>query len=714
MKWKIWVPALFGSVPWLASLPAAAQSGGQAPSAASLGSVVVTATRTPESAYDVPASVDRRDADALNGDNLDVNITQALLDVPGVLARDRENYAQDQQISIRGFGARSTFGVSGVRLYLDGIPATQPDGQGQVSHFNLASAGHVEVLRGPFSALYGNSSGGVIQLFTADGTPTPQWTAAAAGGSFGIYRASLDARGMLGRGDYNLAFSHFHTDGTREHNAARRESFNGKFNLPFSGGGKLTLLLNGFSSPEAQDPLGLTKAEFAAAPRSADPSAAEFNTRKSVEQYQVGAVYEQALGGGQSLRALGYYGNRQVRQFLAIPVATQSNPLHPGAVVDLLTDFGGTDLRWTARGRVLDRPWSLSAGADYDELSQHRFGYLNFVGSTLGVQGSLRRDEIDEVFDIDQYLQASLIPARDWVIDAGLRHSSVHISSADRFVSATNPDNSGGARHSAVAPVAGVLYKASPALHLYASYGAGFETPTLAQFSYRPDGSPGLNFALQPERSQTAEAGAKLRLHEAVQGELVVFRALTRDEIVIDTNSGGRSTYENAGRTRRQGVETGLDFRLASRWSAHLAYTYLDAVVGDPYLTCSGTPCKAPTTLVAAGKRLPAVPESDFYASIGWGAETGWHAALYGQYASEVPADDVNSGIAPAYGIFGIEGGYVRDCGHARVSLFARFDNIANNHYVGSVIVTDANTRFFEPGPERSALAGVKVEFRPY
>ncbi|MFT4045167.1 MAG: TonB-dependent receptor plug domain-containing protein, partial [Solimonas sp.] len=287
---------------------------------ADAGTVVVTATRAPAAAFDVPASIDVIDGDRLHDDTLAVNLSEGLADVAGLLARDRQNYAQDTQLSIRGFGTRSAFGIRGLRLYADGIPASQPDGQGQISHFNLASAGRVEVLRGPFSALYGNSSGGVIQLFTADGT-VPTLYGGFAGGSFDTYRENIGASGTLGvaqvNGDYNVAFSNFETEGFRDHSAAERRSFNGKLNLKVGDGGKLTLLLNTVNIPGAQDPLGLTRAQFEANPRGVAPVAEQFNTRKSVQQSQGGAIYEQDVGGGNTFRVMTYLGQRDVTQYLA-------------------------------------------------------------------------------------------------------------------------------------------------------------------------------------------------------------------------------------------------------------------------------------------------------------------------------------------------------------------------------------------------------------
>src|SRR6478609_9189374 len=230
-------------------------------------------------AFDTPASVDVIDGATMRSGQLGINLSESLSRVPGVVALNRQNYAQDLQISVRGFGARSTFGVRGVRLYTDGIPATMPDGQGQVSHFNLDSADRVEVLRGPFSALYGNSSGGVIQLFTADGSDPGQFKFGLVGQSYDTWRASVNARGVSGPADYNIDFTHFETDGYRDHSAAQRESGNGKLNIKVGDGGKLTLLINTVNIPGAQDPLGITRAQFESDPRSVASVAEQFNTR---------------------------------------------------------------------------------------------------------------------------------------------------------------------------------------------------------------------------------------------------------------------------------------------------------------------------------------------------------------------------------------------------------------------------------------------------
>lgn len=694
-----------------ASLGVAAQSPEPAATVAALDTITVTATRVEQPAFEVPASLDVVEGAALNQDTLGVNLAEGLAAIPGVIARDRQNYAQDTQISIRGFGSRATFGIRGLRVYLDGIPATQPDGQSQVSHFNLATAERVEVLRGPFSTLYGNSSGGVIQMFTADGGDAPRISGGAVAGSFGTWRANLGASGPLGDARYNVDYTRFETDGFRDHSAAEREFINGKLSLPVGQDGRLSLVANHFDSPDVQDPLGLTRAQFDEDPRQATPQAEQFNTRKSARQTQGGAVYEHALSATQSLRVLAYGGQREVLQFLSIPAAAQGAPGSAGGVVDLNSDYAGTDLRWSWNGVLGARPLRLVAGLAYDELSQDRRGFENFVGTQLGVRGALRRDEVNDIDNFDQYLQAGYDFAARWSLLAGVRHSKVEFDSEDRYITTGNADDSGRKSYSETVPAAGLLFRARPDLHLYAAYGRGFETPTFAELAYRPDGSSGLNFGLEPSTTDNGEIGAKLRIGTHTRVNLAVFHARTEDEIVVATNVGGRSSFQNAGRTRREGAELAVDSTPAPRWNLRLAWTWLDASVREDYLTCAGTPCAAPTATVERGNDIPGIPESSLFAAVNWGGDTGWHAGIEGRYFDAVPVNDLNVASAPSYGLVGVEAGYVWARSWGRLRSFVQVDNLFDEDYVGSVIVNDGNQRFYEPGPERSVLAGLRLDW---
>jgi iron complex outermembrane receptor protein len=415
----------FALVPFVLAAPAVfAQVG---PS--TLETTVVTATRTERAALDVPASVDVIDRDEVRDAQWRVNLSETLARVPGVVALNRQNYAQDLQISIRGFGARSTFGVRGVRLYLDGIPASMPDGQGQVSNFPLNAVDRIEVLRGPFSALYGNSSGGVIAMTTRVGPSAPTAEITSAAGGYGTWRAGLSAEG--GNDAAALAFDagRFSTEGYREHSAATRDVANLRV-AAATPLGQLRLTVNSLDMPDAMDPLGLTRAQAAVDPRQASPQALQFNTRKSSQQTQLGGELATDLGGGWRSNVAAWLGDRAVTQFQAIPVAVQTPRAHPGGVIDFERQFNGVDARVQ---RYFDRA-TLTAGVSIERLGEDRRGYENFVGSTLGVMGRLRRDEHNTVTSSDAYLQLEADVAARWKLTAGARASRVEFRSDDLYL----------------------------------------------------------------------------------------------------------------------------------------------------------------------------------------------------------------------------------------------------------------------------------------
>jgi len=693
----------------LLPIVAAAQTPADEPS---LPTIVVTATRSERPAFETAASIDAVSLADPTANTPGINPSEYLAGIPGLIARDRQNYAQDEQISIRGFGARSTFGVRGVRLYIDGIPATMPDGQGQVSNFNLGSADRIEVLRGPFSALYGNSSGGVIQIFTADGSSPPELRGAIEGGSWGTYRIDLNARGSNTALDYNVDLSQFHTDGYRGHGYAERINGNAKVDIHLDGDRKLTFLANTVSLPNVDDPLGLTRAQFDTDPRQPQPVAVQFNTRKSVHQEQIGSIYEQALDQHNSIRLLGYYGQRDVQQFQSIPVATQLRPSSPGGVIDLDGAFYGGDLRWNNHSMLADRELDLTAGVTYDRQNQLRQGYNNYVGTTLGVQGALRRDEDDDVYNVDEYAQATWDFAERWSLDVGARHSKVNFSSIDHYITAGNGDDSGSVAYSDTTPVAGLLFRATSRWHLYASYGNAFETPTFNELGYRPDGAAGINFNLVPANSRNGEIGSKLLLGKG-EFDVALYQADTDHELAVATSSGGRTTYQNVDRARRKGLEAKFDYPLAERWRIQAAYTYLDATFRSAFLTCpAASTCTTPNTPVAAGARIPGVPESNFYAALRYGESRGWNATLEGSAASNVAVNDLNTQFAPGYGVLSGSIGYLFDWNDSQVSTYLRLNNLFDHSYVGSVIVNESNGRYYEPAPTRTIFGGIQINWK--
>lgn len=673
--------------------------------------IEVQSTRSKDGArFDTPASlsvVDLQDDIARNP----ANLAEVFAGVPGLLARDRQNAAQDTQLSIRGFGARATFGVRGLRLYVDGIPATMPDGQGQVSHFPLFGGERIEVLRGPFSALYGNASGGVVQFFSAD-ADTPLQALAQA--SVSRHAGQFIAAGLRGSGErlsYSVAASRADNAGYREHSAALRRSFNLKLGLRVGEEGRLTLAAHRYEAPDAQDPLGLSRAEAQADPRQATAAATQYDTRKSALQNQLGLVYTQPLDSGHRLLAVAYAGQREIEQFLSVPVSAQASPLSAGGVVDLRGDYGGGDLRWSWQGELAARPLEISAGLAADRQRQRRRGYENFTGDRLGARGRLRRDERNEARNDDEYLQAWWQFAPRGSLLAGLRHSRVRFVSDDGYVTAANPDDSGKVDYSRTAPVAGLLVAPDAHWRLYASAGRGFETPTFNELSYRADGGSGLALNLRAARSDSQELGVKWQSASGTALDAALFRADTEDELAVARNAGGRSSFRNAGRSRREGLEIAASLPLGTGWQLDLAYTWLRAEFRDGFLLCSGAGCGTPGTRVNPGTRVPGIARDQLAAHLHWRG-VDWAAAAQLQALGPVAVNDLGSATAPGHALLNLETSRDWRFGGQRLHGFTRIGNVLDRRHIGSVIVNEGNGRYYEPGPGRTWLLGLRWDWR--
>ncbi|MGW8395043.1 TonB-dependent receptor family protein [Pseudoduganella sp. HUAS MS19] len=663
--------------------------------------VVVSATRSERAVFDVPAAIDVLDAGRIREGQLRVNASESLAAVPGLVAQNRQNYAQDLQISSRGFGARSAFGVRGVRLIADGIPASMPDGQGQAATFNLDMAERIEVLRGPFSALYGNHSGGVIQLFTREGKGRPSVETSIATSSDGLHKIDISAQGKAAGIGYALDASRFHTDGFRHHSAATREQAHAKLNMRLGGDGKLTLVANGLRQKDTQDPLGVTWATWQRDPRAGETDATDtavpkrtlaerYDTRKSIDHQQAGITWEQPIGDA-TLLLTAYAGNRQVVQYQSFSRGFQAPATHSGGVVDFDRDFHGGEVRWQSVRALAGGKLTTSVGIEYGNSKDDRKGYENFSGTTLGVKGRLRRDEEDSVSNADPYAQAEWQGER-WQLTAGLRHSRIRVSVADRFTS--NGDDSGKLRFSQTTPLAAVLYRATPSLNLYASAARGFEVPTLNELFYSAGGA-GFNFGLRPARSKHVEGGAKAVLAPGARIDAAVFEIRTSDELVVDSSAGGRTSYRNAARTVRKGAEVSFDAELGAGFSTRVALTSLRATYED-------------------GARLPGVARAYGFGELAWRESAGrWGAALEAVASAKVYAEDSNTErAAPGYGVLNLRLTAAQEVGEWRVSEFVRLNNLADKRYVGSVIVGDASKRYYEGAPGRNWAAGISARYQ--
>ncbi len=666
--------------------------------AQTLPDVVVSASRTAQKSFDAPAAISAVDRDTIEAAGPQVNLSESLNRVPGLTILNRQNYAQDLQVSIRGFGARASFGIRGIRLLIDGIPATTPDGQGQGSSISLTSTERIEVLRGPLALLYGNSSGGVIQAFTRDAPETPEISAQYYGGSFGMRRADIQYAGKIGGLGLVADYADFSTDGFRDNSRTERKQFNGK--LTFDAGEKtrVNVIFNQLDMPVAQDPIGLTQAQMDANPAQAGNNAVARNLRKILLQNQVGSSVVHQFDADSSITGRLYYGTRDNLGYQALGAT--------GGWVGLNRNYYGAGLQYNQRSKIGSTTVNWVAGYDFDLSRETR----SAGAAVRGEKTSITRDEINQAENSDFFAQATASISDKISVTGGVRSSTVRFESNDNFLSDGN--GSGNTSYSATSPVLGITWHALDNLNVYANYGKGFESPTLAEVAYNGTGVPGFNTKLNASNSQHYEIGAKWLPSQSSRVDFTVYQIDTTDEIVVLSNTGGNSTFKNAPGTKRSGWELSASTLLGTNWRASLSASQIDATYSEAYT--------AGTTPVAAGNKIPGIPQSFTFADITWKSQgfagasrktamLGTQAGLEFTQAGRLYANDINTVSAEGYNTFNLRASHGWSFGAASLTAYARIDNLTDQRYAGSVIVNQAVSQFFEPAPGRNWTAGLRL-----
>ena len=662
--------------------------------------VVISASRAEMRSFDAPAAVQRIDRQAIEGGGPQINLSESLVRAPGLTILERQNYAQDLQISIRGFGARSAFGVRGVRLMIDGIPATTPDGQGQSSSVSLTSTDHIEVLRGPLAQLYGNSSGGVIQAFTKDAAKVPTVDYQYYLGSYGMHRADYQFSDTVG--DYGLVadYGTFSTSGYRANSAAERKQFNGKLSFEPNEHTKVNVVFNQFDMPLAQDPLGLTRQQLIDDPTQAGNNAVVKFTRKVVLQNQLGSSIKYAVDADNAFTARVYYGTRENLQYLAATTW-----------VGLNRTYYGTGLQYNGRAEWQGTPIEWAAGYEFDKSTERRQGGLSLLGEKRA--GSLTRDEDNEAQNNDFFVQATAHVSEQISLVGGLRQSNVTFNSSDYYI--TDGIGSGTAKFSATSPVLGLTWHANDNLNIYANYGQGFESPTLAEMAY--SGTTlgtfvnSFNTDVKAASSKHYELGAKWVPTRNTRLDIAVYQIDTSDEIVVLFNNSGKVSYQNAPGTSRIGWELAAASQLSDHFSTSISTSAIDAKYSQAFNA---------GTAIPSGNKIPGIPDSSTFAEIAWASEAftpktksplGTRVALEWQQAGRIFANDLNTESTDGRSVFNLSLSQRWAWNQSLVTLYGRLNNISDARYVGSVLVNQTATppQSYEPAMPFNWVVGLSL-----
>ncbi|MFN4144642.1 MAG: TonB-dependent receptor family protein [Runella sp.] len=652
-----------------------------------LAPVVVTATRLQINERRLPAALTVIDGSRLQVGQPQLSLFESMGGIAGVFVQNPDNFSQDLRISIRGFGARAAFGIRGIRLVVDGIPESTPDGQADVDNLDVGAMSRLEVLRGPSSGLYGNAAGGVISLQTDHASQMPLAEVQATVGSYGLRSYRFKTGRQRGKWGYVLVASQHQSEGYRARSQMQSAIVNLKLHYDFDSLTRFSLLANYGNSPTANDPGGITLAQVSENRRQAHPNNIRFQAGESVAQGRIGLTFEKRMGSHLFfVRAFGT--KRDFANFLAFQA---------GGAGTINRTFAGLSGQYEFSHTIGALGYRFRTGIEAETQTDLRRRYDNLVGE----RGRLTFDQAENFRNTAFYVTQELTYQK-WTLLTGVRLDAIHLRATDAFL--TDGDQSGTRQYTRANPTIGTTWEVSPRVSLYSNIGTSFETPTMSELSNNPAGTGGFNPDLAPQAAINYEIGAKIFASRRIRTDVALFNIDVKNELVPFQIAGqaGRVFFKNAGRSLRQGVEVSFNAALAKGLSLFSNYAYAHYTY-QQYQTATAN---------LEGKFLPGIPKHTAQAEWRYFSEKGLFGILQWRYASQLFADDANSQTAPAYSLLNLRLGNTFHLKKWTFEPFVGVNNLFNAIYFQNVQINAANGRFFEPAQERFWFGGVKVGLR--
>ncbi len=629
-----------------------------------------------------------------------------LASIPGVFAMNPDNFSQDLRISIRGFGARSAFGIRGIRLFTDGLPEGTPDGQADVDNLDMGIIRQMEVLRGAASGLYGNAAGGVIYMLTENPTGRkPLLEMQLSRGSYGFERYQIKVGQKLNKFLYFINASANYTEGYRAQSQMKNTLFNAKFGYQFKPNTQLTLLANYGSSPVANDAGGLTIAQIKDNPRQANATNALFETGEIVNQGRIGATFETKINAKNQLSARTFYTFRTLLNRL--PVATNGYG-------DLRRNYYGIGVNYQLNEKIKQMPYRLKIGLDIENQAdtRQRYAYLKTTladGTVKYVQDKLVLNQLESFKSAGVYVLQDVQVSRQLLVSLGVRYDDLQLQATDYYL--TDGDQSGNRHFNKLNPTAGVSFEVVKNASVYANYSSTFESPTLNELSNNPDNSGGFNATLNPQSATSFEVGAKGKIWtkkgadtEGVAFDIAVFRIETDNDLVPYQIAGqtGKTYYRNAGKTTRKGVEIGLSYAINPDFTVHYTHTYSDFRYAN--YTVNST--------VFDGNLLPAIPKTNAQIELRYAKNDGLFASVQYRYVSALFANDANTFSTDAYGVLNLKIGHNFTIKGYQIEPFLGMNNATNTDYIANILINAQAEKYFEPAALRYVFGGFKFRIK--
>ncbi len=645
--------------------------------------IVVTATPINQSLSNIAAAVSVVELEDIQLARQQLTLDESLARVPGLFMQSSTNFSRDLRVSMRGFGARAAFGIRGIKVIVDGIPETLPDGQGSVDAIDLGSTGRIEVLRGPSSSIYGNASGGVIAVTSEAPPEEHETTIRASVGEFGFRKLQAKFGGTGGSIGYVVSVSESETDGYRDHSEAENTQLSARLNFDLPGAQALTTVFNYTDQPVSNDPGGINAAQAAADPQSARDFNVLRDAGEALEQMRLGAVYSVAFGNGHAISARAHYVSRDFSNKL---------PIVSGGQVSFDRAFFGGALNYTHSGSFGGRANELVVGIDFNSQDDDRLRWDN----NNGARGPLTFDQNEQVNARGIYLQDVLSLSDAVDLTVGLRFDDVEYDVSDRFL-ADGFDDSGTLDFSETSPMIGLNVELTDNLNVYAAYSTSFETPTTTELANRDD-SGGFNPNLAAQDAENFEIGLRGSIGTHSLFEVALFDMEVDDELLPDgENASGRDVFTNAGSSSRNGIEFSLISEPTDRIRTTLSYTWSDFEF-DSFGAFSGND-------------IPGIADTLLFAEVTYTHPRGWFAALDARRVGEQYANNANTTLVDAYTVANLRIGAEFERGSTRLAPFVGINNLTDESYFADIRINAFGSRFYEPAPDRNIYAGISVQF---
>ena len=683
------IPTKFCAV-LLACVPALAVAQQQEGAWDQLEEIVVRATRIPTDLGDLPFAAGSVGKKEIQQARQQLGLDEALVNVPGLFFQNRYNFAQDLRIAIRGFGARANFGIRGIRIFADDIPLTLPDGQSSVDALDLGSAERIDVIRGPFSAVYGAAAGGVIIIQTEDGPQQPMLSARLNAGSYGYRQVQAKAGGQNGGLNWLANLSSTRLDGYRDHSEYRSDLLNSKFRYEFSDGSRLTMVLNAVDSPEAQDPGGLNAREVAEDRRQAAPRNLLFNAGEALEQQALGFAYRKQVNESQELMLRTYFVSREFNNRLPFDINSNGQ----GGSVDLDRDVSGLGGSYGWNRNLGRGDNHLVLGFDFDAQRDLRRRFAN----NQGVLGEMTTNQDEDVTTLGVFVEDVWDLTERLALTLGARYDELEYEVTDR----TGGSGSGQADFNELSPMAGIVWRLGQDTNLYGNISSSFDPPATTELA-NPDGPTGFNQNLDAQTATNYELGLKGLLTGKARYELALFHIDVKGAIVpFELEGSGQSFFENAGSSTHDGLETALSIELMPGLTGTATWTWSDFTF-DEFHGVDGD--------IYDGNRIPGVPEQLLHLDLAWSHPSGFHAALDLLYAGSFYADNANSVQTDDYLVSNLRAGFHWADDRWEIDPFLGINNLFDEEYMGNVRLNASFGRYWEPAPERNVYGGVTARY---